>query len=654
MESETLITLQCGEQVSLLELRLRRCENWLIQQQFHATEHLPDKEGLISIVFENCNVKTKAFLKKQNKTISTQGFQQESKWTTFLDKLNSSKPILNTLIMYLYKILVRELILKERDFKPFWTPAYKELSEKLLLPTETGCADLASSSSSPWLQSQVVKSPFLTIHTIEHQNKNLPTTCSQSFMSSLADKWEKGIIEPAKLKTIKIRLFPTLQQKKKLDEFIDTSRYVYNMTIEKINQGVKANHKTLRDMLVTANTKKGDLYNEFNDEIKRLKKQIKNNDNEYEIEDIKQVIEDLQDDMKKALKEIESIKNIEIKEFELKTPKDVRDNAVRRVIDARTTGFANLRNGNIKHFRMNFKKKTEPVQTVTLSQKNITTKKYLEKRRRHQPNQRAPTRANKNLLQIIILPEMLKSCGVDSVFRISRNDAIKHVNLKITHEVDICRKKGEYYLYVPIDTVNLVAKTITNVKTVGGVDPGLRTYATVHTHSIDGKTTTITEYVHRVDIMRKLNKKIKNLKKRRTYYRKKQYNKIEKKKTDFVNSLHWDVINDILKKNDVTYYGDIKSHNIVQGGKNKILNTDFNDLKFFIFKQRLVYKASLLKKNVFLTPEHYTTKCCSSCGTLNHQIGKKKVFTCINIECGLITGRDVNAPKNIKMKGMLS
>jgi len=484
-------------------------------------------------------------------------------------------------------------------------------------------------------------------------------------MSSLADKWAKGITEAPKLKTIKIQLFPTQAQKKKLDEFIDTSRYVYNMTIEKINQGVRANHTTLRDMLVTADTKKGDLYNEFNDHIKELKKQIKNSKDESEIEAFEQVIAKLKEDMKTALKEIDSTKNTHIKDFELKTPKDIRDNAVRRVLDARKTGFVNLKMGNIKHFRMGFKKKTEPAQTVTLSQKNITAKRYLEKprpvptnarARRRRQHERVPTRANKKLLQIIILRDMLKSCGVDSNFKISKNDAIKHVNLKITHEVDICRKKGEYYLHIPVATADKIVKNVPEVKTVGGVDPGLRTYATVHTHTLEraGKTTTITEYVHRVDIMRKLNKKIKGLKKRKQYYRKKHYNKIEKKKTDLVNSLHWDVINDMLKNNDVTYFGDIKSHNIVKGGKNKILNTDFNDLKFFTFKQRLVYKASILKKSVFLTPEHYTTKCCSSCGTLNHQVGKKKVFTCVNSECGLVTGRDVNAPKNIKMKGMLS
>lgn len=105
-------------------------------------------------------------------------------------------------------------------------------------------------------------------------------------------------------------------------------------------------------------------------------------------------------------------------------------------------------------------------------------------------------------------------------------------------------------------------------------------------------------------------------------------------------------------KNDVLYLGDIKSHDIVKNGKNKNLNRAFNDLKFFQFKQRLLYKASLLSKQVILVKEHYTTKCCSSCGIINNNVGSKEVFECQS--CNLKTGRDMNASKNMKLKGLVN
>jgi putative transposase len=119
-----------------------------------------------------------------------------------------------------------------------------------------------------------------------------------------------------------------------------------------------------------------------------------------------------------------------------------------------------------------------------------------------------------------------------------------------------------------------------------------------------------------------------------------------------VDLLHWNFINDILKEHDLIYLGDIKSHDIVKGAKNKSLNLEFNDLKFYQLKQRLLYKAAVQGKVVIYVPEHHTTKTCSNCGTINNNVGSKEIFQCCN--CKLVTGRDINAAKNIKMKGIMS
>ena len=63
----------------------------------------------------------------------------------------------------------------------------------------------------------------------------------------------------------------------------------------------------------------------------------------------------------------------------------------------------------------------------------------------------------------------------------------------------------------------------------------------------------------------------------------------------------------------------------------------------------MLYKAGIKGKKVFFVPEHYTTKTCSNCGAINDHVGCKEVFECS--KCNLVTGRDMNAAKNIKMKG---
>jgi putative transposase len=416
-----------------------------------------------------------------------------------------------------------------------------------------------------------------------------------------------------------------LKQKQILDEFIDTSRYVYNKTLEYIKNGHKPNFQSLRDILVTENTKKGYAdYKIHQEEIKELHILKKQTDIKSEIDEINKTIKDKAQKFRDYMKKFEYVKNQQVKEFELFTAKDIRSNAVKRCCDAYKSGFTNLKRGNIKFFNLKFKKKKDTVQSIELTPKNISIDKGVIK----------------------ILPETFKE---NCYLNISKTNKKKYINLEIKNNVDIVRDQGNYYLHISIETETKERKDLTSVC---GIDLGVRTFATVHTNTCCDTKTTITEYKHRVDIMRNLNKKIVLLKKTKIHYRKKQYNKIEKRKSDLVNKLHWDFINDILSHNDIIYLGDIKSQGIVKGGKNKTLNRDMNDLKFHILKQRLQYKAALCNKLVFLIPEPYTTKCCSNCGTINNNVGCKEVFNCSN--CGLNTGRDVNASKNIKMKGILT
>jgi IS605 OrfB family transposase len=444
-------------------------------------------------------------------------------------------------------------------------------------------------------------------------------------MSFRVDKWEKEALPIAKLRTLKIRIYPTMEQKKILDKFIDTSRFVYNRTLEFIKKGHKPNFQDLRDLLVTENTKKGLVeYKEYDQIISDLREKQKNEENKAEIKRIVEKIKQVQQERRNKMKEYDYIKNPLVNSFETGTPKDIRSNAVKRCCDAMKSGFSNLKNGNIKFFNMKFKKKTEPIQTIELTPKIISI---------HNGN-------------IKIAPEtFLGNCYL----KIDKHNNRKLKHLEIVNNVDITRFKRRYYLQLSIKTNPISCDKCDNI---AGVDPGVRTFATVHSNNISSNEIEITEYKHRSDVLKKLNNKIKSMNKLRRRIRKKQYNKIEKRKKDLVDKLHWDFIHHLLSHNDVIYFGDIKSHDIVKGGKNKTLNLNFNDLKFFQLKQRLLYKASMYGKKVFYVPEHYTTKTCSCCGMINNNVGSKEVFTCPY--CNLITGRDMNASKNMKMKGLFN
>ena len=629
--------------LSLLEKRLdspdltvRPFESWLTVHRSFATEHLPNKEGLISKVFETCANQLSQLLKEKEalerkKTLSTLVSLPRSKWTIFLDKLTSSSNMRDhvTLATELLQILLLESISREKVYRPFWMPAYKDASEKLLLPTETDSADLASNSSTAWSQKLEVKSPFLTIRSTEHVNRNSQTTSSPSYTFFPVDKWESEAIPVAKLKTLKVKIYPTQQQKKLLDGFMHTSRFVYNKTVEMTKKGHKANFFDLRDLLVTDKSKKGhDSYKKYDDLL--LERRMKIKEHQGDDEKVKQIKEDIKKinaERRNAMKTFAYDKNELIKPFELETPKDIRASAVKRCCDAMKTGFANLRNGNIKFFRMKYKKKTDKVQTIELTSKLMSIEQG----------------------KIKIAPETF---GKDDCYlAIDKHNIRKVKNIQISHNVDLSKTLDGYFLYIPIETTPKTSSD--NRSRICGVDLGVRTLATVYSTNTNGRNISIHEYEQRIDLLRSLNKKItflKQLKRDKLRIRKKQLKKREKKKKDLVDKMHWDFINDLLKKHDVVYIGDIKSHDIVQQCNNSTLNQDLNDLKFYVLKTRLLYKASVMDKRVFYINEHYTTKTCSACGQINNNVGSSKMFECEH--CKLKTGRDSNASKNMLLKGI--
>ena len=107
----------------------------------------------------------------------------------------------------------------------------------------------------------------------------------------------------------------------------------------------------------------------------------------------------------------------------------------------------------------------------------------------------------------------------------------------------------------------------------------------------------------------------------------------------------------ILDNNDVIFYGDIKSHDITKNTNNKSLKINLSDLKFYKFKTRLLYKAEIKNKKVLMVNENFTTQTCSFCGNINKP-GCSKIYNCIN--CKNKIDRDINAAKNILMKGIIT
>lgn len=412
---------------------------------------------------------------------------------------------------------------------------------------------------------------------------------------------------------LKIQIKPTVEQKKIFLNWFNTSNYVYNKTVALINKdGIsKLNFQNLRDNLVTKETKKyNQNYKPTMENIKSLNKKIKDTKNIFTKQELKIQLQE----EKNKLAFIRKEKNKNIQEWELKTPKEIRAGAVNDVCKAYKTGFSNLKAGNIKYFKLQFRKSKNENKCLVLPKSFIKNTNGLIK----------------------IAPKF-----INDTFKMGRKTYKKHKHLLIEHDCRLIKQRSKYWLCIPVKNKTIL-NTVKTFNNYCGIDPGIKTFLT----SFGNKE--IVEYKQNKDLLKKLNDKLDYLKAKRT--KKKSLTKIEERKENVINEIHWKSINEILKTNDCVFLGDIKSHDIVKHSRFSKVNRFINDLKFFKFKTRLQFKAILLNKKVFMVNERYTTKTCSCCGNLKDIKLGESIYKCNS--CNIVMFRDVNASKNILMKGI--
>ncbi len=597
------ITYPLGKPITYVEQINKHFVNYLKLMRASLILLRQDKEDLINKICYRALILF-LVLKKKESIISIPEFLRGNKRIVLIDNLNITDPKIHAIFhIVLYRILLQEITSNAKFLKNYWTPKHKKISEKLILPTKSNLDDL----SNHLLRNHEVLSELLTKTIINSEN---PKNFSQLFISKNKDEWEKEGI-----KSFKIKLNPTEKQLEIFEEWFNATRYLYNRALELVKNGHNVNFIALRDKLVTKDTKKTNI--EYINQQKVISDlQKTDNKKQLEIEKVK---------LRTIAKGLESNKNEYCKEWTLNVPKDIRANSIRDLCKNYNTVFANYRMGNINRINMNYHKRTSNNHCLCI-QKNLI--KLIN---------------TNNVYSIVITPTYLKE---NKTFKLSKETSkdIKKNNISINNDVRLIRTNGEYFLCIPVEFENNMP--IKELKGYCGLDLGIRTYASTF-------GTNITDYTLDMSGINKIDTKIASMKKRKrkkTRKRKRAFYKLENRKANMITDVHWKLVSSILKDNDIVFLGDIKSHNIVKGNANTTNNRNFNNLKFYQFKQRISYKAKVLGKKIILVPEQYTTQMCSYCGTLN-QPEASKVYECSC--CKHKYDRDHNSDKNMLVKGLV-
>lgn len=310
--------------------------------------------------------------------------------------------------------------------------------------------------------------------------------------------------------------------------------------------------------------------------------------------------------------------------------KHILDYAIQDALNALESVKTNLEKGNIKKSRLRYLKKSKSNKIIKIENQICQENSFCSS----------------------ILSKVLKSKPLLNYKKDVEQTAILRYNSKTD--------KFYFHLKYKIDYVKNKS-----IDKIGCFDIGLRTFFTgVSNNYTIEYGYQINKYIKKIlDKMDKIKSK-KMVKNKLEYLvkngvdkyklirnKRKHLLKYEKYLSNYINNIHWQIVNDMTKRFDYIVLGNFSTKNMVESDSTSKMNKRIgNALKLYQFKQKLKYKCLIKGCKYKVIDEYMTTQCCSNCSKINSNIKDKKIFECMN--CNHKYDRDINSAKNIFMKSL--
>jgi len=592
-------------------------------------------------VIEDISLMNNKLQRNQSK-LSMLEFRLVNKKVTLIDKSNiSDQNILNIQSSVTLEV---DSTLKEKRLKKFWTESSTEVSKNAWFPIKTGLHDLDTTSLNGFSRSKMHDSFVIQPKPTMVQTQNLRTISCPSSHFSVLDTMVKENTIQSEMYTRKIRFYPTNEQKHTLTKFFGAVRFTINSCLDFIHSKKKNNDTA--DIKYT-----NPVY------FRKIKHVFFTNE---------RLINDPALDDKKWLLDI---------------PYDVREYAVRQMTSNYKTVFTQIKNKQIKSFKMKFKSRKAPNQTCLMNKKffNVSTLRLCPK-------------------------YMKKSLGLRRSRNIKRfKREIEYVDCNFTITKDY---NGRYYLNIPLyhnrekiitkkNTISERTKEVKNANTPDekdairsrfktqleklekitdddqtfkydtvALDPGVVTFQTFYSdQGIAGKLgdklsfRLLCMYGKKEDYLKGListrtNEKGHRLTKKTIYNMKRRCSLLRTKIRNITNDLHWKSINFLTSnfKNILLPSFEVKQMTSIPRSIRKMGRSTVRRmlcLSHYKFKERMKYMCAVKGNNLYIVNEAYTSKTCGGCGYCKKDC-TGRWYKCI--KCGFELDRDYNGARNIFIK----
>jgi putative transposase len=587
-------------------LHQERSENGAMKEISNVLEK--EEEDLTDIMMSNLSLKLEEQLlnqKKQNleEKYAIVEFPQEVKKMISKDKNSILKKDIQP--MNSLKTLEVVLTLRGKELKPFWNTRIEERSKNLWLPTKTDCVDLDLNFSNLLFQNFQKEESLFSITVQSQKMKNLYPIffpLSMSFQQESMDYENikqvfKPSLEKKFLRTMRVRLFPTLKQKNILNMWFGVYRRFYN--------------EAKRFSEVHDNTCS----------FRKVRNGMRSNGG-YEIPN-------------------------KWKENKNLIPERIRTGAIKDFCSDLKGNLTKIKERTINHFEIHGKRKKDLTQTLNLEKQCFSRRDKTRNTLFPNLRLRDPTKDS----------GISKGLNIRGFYKKGK-ERIKLCDIDIDNDCRISYENSKFFLLVPYYKEE--EKSNPNHSVIS-IDSGIRTFQTGYCpegHSIEickdsGKK--LEKFYSKLD---DLNKKYfdtrtdgsftKNFKEKRTAISKRRRIIFEKIR-NIVDNIHWKTVKFLTTNYKDIIISDFKVKDILRLKElRNISKRVLSSLSHYKFRQRLIEKCNSRGNYLCIFDESYTSKTCSRCGRINQSLGAKKIFSCSF--CDYVSDRDISAGRNILLK----
>lgn len=481
-----------------------------------------------------------------------------------------------------------------KDCVPYWSLRAKEMSPKLWLPIETDCVALHSN----WLNgsfSSMESNSWFSIHQWNSlNNQNSQKTSLQSLTFSIAESMEKESTKKV-LKKVRKTKAEKLPANKSLK--------------------VRLKPKCLEQLSILRKWF-GCVRYTYNWALSC----IQSNPKEYQWNEVFL--------RKRFINECNIPKKAR---FLLDTPKHVRDSAIFDLVDGFKVNRRKQTEDPTHTFSMKFRKKKE-IQSFTIPRDSIKSWDV----------ERGET---------LVYPTFLRN-----TLKFQLRKYFKTVITNIQYDCKLTMDTlGRFYLHIPYHYSLLACENQACYQRWCSVDLGVRTFATIYS-----PTTSVCYKIGKGDISRiyRLCLHLDKLVSKQKIIRKKSrvVARTKNRIRNLVTEVHCKATSFIFQHFDNIILPPFEVSNMVKKGERKISSQTVRSMltwRFYGFRMRCLHTASLSPgKNVFTRGEEYTSKTCTHCQSVKHNLGGAKIYKCK--QCRVKVDRDVAGARNIFMKNCVT